>query len=328
MSIIETFKKTIARHGLIRKKDRIIVGVSGGPDSVALLFLLAFLRKEYGLTLFVAHLDHMLRPESRADRRFVQALARRLGCEFYSAKVNVDRLAEKGSLEEAARQSRLSFFLKVAKKLSADSVALGHTVDDQAETVLMRVLRGSGLYGLAGIMPRRKINGMFFIRPLIEVRRKEIESFLKRKKISFRLDASNKEDLYFRNKIRNRLIPLLAKEFSPGIKDLLAHLAESARYDYDYLSMCAKRSCGGGRCSMSLSSLSKAHTAIRRILLRNAYASLKGDTRRLTFSHIKEIEDMLVSRPTGSVVDLPRGISAKKNAKNLIFFRRKNSRNA
>ncbi len=327
MPILDTFKKTIIVHGLIRKNSRVVAGVSGGPDSVALLYLLAALRKEYSLQLSVAHFDHGLRKDSKKDAAFVRGLAVKLGCGFYCERAKPGSLAHAGSVEEAARTRRFDFFRRVAKKVRADRVALGHTIDDQAETVLMRILRGSGLYGLAGIIPCRLINGVTFIRPLIGIRRKEIESFLKRKRIRSRLDESNKEDLYFRNKVRNRLIPLLEREFAPGIKEALVNLAESARFDYDYLDLCARRASSGNRSSYSLAGLSRMHTAIRRIALRNAYASLKGDTRRLTFRHIQEIECLTGSRPPGSIVDLPGGISVVKTAKNLRFYKRKNSRN-
>ena len=173
--------QAVKEHGLIRKFDRIVLGVSGGPDSIALLYCLLALKEEYRLSLRIAHLNHMLRPKDSAkDAEFVRALAKKLGLACTIKKVNVKAL-KKGSLEETARKARWDFFLETAKNFKADKIALGHTLDDQAETVLMRLLRGSGLLGLSGILPKRDISGVTVIRPLLGIKRKEIESFLKAK---------------------------------------------------------------------------------------------------------------------------------------------------
>ncbi|MCM8795588.1 MAG: tRNA lysidine(34) synthetase TilS, partial [Candidatus Omnitrophica bacterium] len=193
--ILEKVRKTIKRYQLIAKNNKILVAVSGGPDSVALLYLLKTLAPELKLKLHIAHLDHSLRRDSYKDREFVEHLAKRLNIPITCGKVDIKKLVQKGSLEEVARKARLEFFFKVAKKIKADKIAVGHNRDDQAETVLMRILRGSGLYGLAGILPKRKISGYEIIRPLIEVRRKEVESFLRRKKIKPCIDISNLKDV-------------------------------------------------------------------------------------------------------------------------------------
>ena len=238
--IIEKVKNTIKRCRLIDKYDKIIVGVSGGPDSLALLYILNTLKKELKLKIHIAHLDHMLRKNSAQDRKFVEGLARKLKLPVTTAQINVKALAKKGSLEEIARNARLGFLFKVARDTRADKIALGHNLDDQAETVLMRILRGTGLYGLAGILPKREISGYQIIRPLIEVRRKEIETYLKQKKIRPRIDISNSQEIYFRNKIRHKLLPLLEKEYNKNAKEVLSNMAETVGNDYDYLSGKAK----------------------------------------------------------------------------------------
>jgi len=322
--ILEKVEKTIKRYNLIDKGDKIIIGVSGGPDSVALLYLLNNLKKELKLNLHVAHLDHRLRKDSYKDREFVEALAKRLKLPVTSAQINVKALAKTGSLEELARNARLGFLFKVARDIKADKIALGHNLDDQAETVLMRLIRGAGLYGLSGILPRRNIAGYRIIRPLIEVRRREIESFLKRKKIKPRIDTSNSEDVYFRNQIRNRLLPLLEKEYNKNIKEVLSNTAENIGYDYDYLIGAAKRAMKGSKASFNLARLIRLHPAIRRLVLRMAIARIKGDTRRITFQHIKELEDLISNRPVNSVVDLPKGVSVVKKKNHLSFYRKPN----
>jgi len=319
--ILSAVKSTINRYKLVNKNDKILVGVSGGPDSVALLYILNSLSKELKISLHVAHLDHMLRKDSCKDKQFVESLSRKLKLPVTCARVDVLALAEKGSLEEAARVARLDFLFNLAGVVKADKIALGHNLDDQAETVLMRILRGAGLYGLAGILPKRDIDGFIVIRPLIEVKRKEIEAFLKRKKIRPCRDASNSEDIYFRNKIRNKLLPLLEKGYNQNIKEVLANMADSVGSDYDYLLEVAGRSMKNIKTSFNLDKLLKLHPALRRLIFRQAIARLKGDTRRITFQHVKEIEDLVLNRPRNSIVDLPKGVSVIKK-KHLSFYRR------
>lgn len=320
--IINKIKDTIRQYDLISKGDTVLVGVSGGPDSVTLLYLLKSLSKYYGIRLEIAHLDHMLREDSKKDAEFVRLLGLKLRIPVTIGSVNVKSLAAKGSLEEIARNARLDFILKVAKKIKADKIALGHNLDDQAETVLMRVIRGTGLYGLSGILPKRKIYGIEVIRPLIRVQRREIKSFLKQRKIKARVDKTNLEDLYFRNKLRNKLIPLLAKGYNPNIKDTLSNMAESIAFDYDYLNRIASKLVKGKKGKVSLTAFLKMHPAIQRLVLRLTISNFQGSTRRISFQHIKEIEDLTVNRPVASVVDLPKGISVRKTAKSLIFYRR------
>jgi len=321
--ILTKVKNTINRYRLITKRDKILAGISGGPDSVALLYILNSLRKELKISLHIAHLDHMLRKDSYQDREFVEGLAKRLKIPITCGQINVKELAKKGSLEEIARNARLGFLFRVAKEIKADKIALGHNLDDQAETVLMRILRGTGLYGLAGILPKREIAGFKIIRPLIEVKRRDIESFLKRKRIKPRIDLSNLEDIYFRNKIRNKLLPLLEKDYNRNIKEVLSNMAEGAGYDYDYLHRQANFKRKGLGSKISFKKLLLLHPAIQRLILRLTIAQVKGDTRRITFQHMKELEDLILNRPVNSVVDLPKGVSAVKRKNTLSFFRRK-----
>lgn len=319
--ILDKIRNTIKRYNLINKSDKIVVAVSGGPDSVALLYILNSLTKEFTPSLHIAHLDHKLRKNSFQDRLFVERLAHKLKIPITCAEINIKELAKKGSLEEIARNARLGFLIKVAKDTKADKIALGHTQDDQAETVLMRILRGAGLQGLVGILPKRKIMGYQIIRPLIETRRKDIEAFLKKKKIIWRIDTSNLEDIYFRNRIRNNLLPLLEKEYNKNIKEVLSNLAESVGFDYDYLNHTANLAVKRLGTKVNLVKLLKLHPAIQRLILRMNIARVKGDTRRITFKHIKELEDLIFHRPINSIVDLPQSVSVIKKKKSLLFYR-------
>ncbi|MEW6100862.1 MAG: tRNA lysidine(34) synthetase TilS [Candidatus Omnitrophota bacterium] len=316
--LINAVKEAIRKNKLISKNDRIVLGVSGGPDSLALLFLLNSLRREFNLTLHIAHLDHMLRKGSYRDAEFVKKTSARLKIPFTLARINIKALAGKGSLEEVARNCRLGFLFGVARRMKADKIALGHNLDDQAETVLMRILRGSGLYGLAGIAAKRKISGFTVVRPLLEINRREIEAYLKKKGIKPVIDSSNAEDIYFRNKIRNKLMPLLAAGYNRNIKAVLANMADSLSRDYEYLDLSAARTLHKGR-RLSLDKLKRMHPAILRLVLRRQIASSQGDLRRITFTHIREIEDLIANRPVNSVVDLPKGLSVIKKKNSLSF---------
>ena len=312
----------VKRCRLIDRGDKIVIGVSGGPDSLALLYFLAGVKKQFGLSLCIAHLDHMMRRDSAKDTIFIKTLGEKFGLPVFIGRADVKKLARNNSPEEAARNARLSFLFSVAKRVKADKLALGHNLDDQAETVLMRVLRGAGLYGLAGILPKRKINGFVVIRPLLEVRRKQICAFLSRKKIIPLQDPSNSEDVYLRNKIRNRLMPLLEGEYNKNIKEVLANMAQGAACDYDYLSAAAFGTMKRAKSKYNLVKFSRLHPAIQRLLIRRAISAIQGDTRRINFGHIREIEDLLLNRPVNSVVDLPKGISARKSRSSLLFYRR------
>lgn len=320
--LIDSVRKTIRKYDLIRPGDSILAGVSGGPDSLTLLYTLNTLSREFDFTLRVAHLDHMLRRDSAADREFVENICRRIGLACDCASADIRKISKNRSTEEAARQARLEFFFLDAKKNKCNKIALGHNLDDQAETVLMRLLRGSGLSGLSGILPKREISGFTIIRPLIETRRRDIEKFMKRKGIRPRIDSSNAQDIYFRNNIRNKLLPLLERSYNPNIKTILSNTAESVGQDYDFISRYAQIRLAAPGCRLRLDKLRKMHPSLRRMALRLAFQRLKGDTRTLTFKHIQEIEDLIANRPVNSIVDLPGNFSAQKKKNTLVFYRR------
>ncbi|MCM8799318.1 MAG: tRNA lysidine(34) synthetase TilS [Candidatus Omnitrophica bacterium] len=328
--ILKKVEETIRHYNLIQKKDKVLVAVSGGPDSVALLYILNSLKKKLGISLHVAHLDHMLRKDSWKDKEFVESLAKRLALPISSAQINVKEFFKSGSLEEIARNIRLGFLFKIAKEVKAKKIALGHNLDDQVETVLMRILRGAGLYGLRGILPKREICGFTIIRPLINLSRKEIEGYLKRRKIKPLIDYTNLEDIYLRNRIRHRLIPLLEKEYNPNIKEVLANMVESIGRDYDYLLNLAEdlylkeaKLKNEDRIEFNLNRFLKLHPSLQRIFLRLAFLKFKGDLRRFEFRHIKEIEELLYCRPVNSIVDLPKGVSVIKKKRTFYLYKRK-----
>jgi len=316
---------------MLKEGERVLLGVSGGPDSLAMLYLFNELRKTRGLRIYVAHLNHLLRKEAQADLDFVRDICLSLDIPFVSGKANIRKSG--GSLEESARQARMDFLIRTARKIKAKTISLGHTKDDQAETILMRLLRGSGLLGLVGIVPKRQIQGITFIRPLIETERKDIEDYLKKIKVKPRRDKTNQELEFFRNRIRHKLIPLLARGYNRNIKELLANAAQIFASDYDYIrqeTMKSLRYCAvfihtskSTLAKIKLERFKRLHPAMQRMVLRLAIEKIKGNTRRLTFQHWKEVHDLIYSRKPGSIVDLPSMVSAKKESSHLILSIRK-----
>jgi tRNA(Ile)-lysidine synthase len=314
--ILDKVRAAIKNSCLLKRNETVVVGVSGGPDSLALLYLLSSLKKEFGVSLHVAHLNHNLRKSSAGDLAFVAGEARKLGLGFTAGSVRLKQVSE-----ENCRKARLEFLFGVARKHGARTIALGHTLDDQAETVLMRLIRGAGLLGLSGIVAVRQFGRFTVIRPLIEVTRREIEGYLRRRRLSPRRDETNAQDIFLRNRIRRELLPLLGKKYNPNIKQVLSNTAQSAGSDYDYLVRAAEKAAGGIHAKIGLAKLLRLHPSLKRIVLRLMAGNLQGDLRRITARHIREIEDLASNRPAGSVVDLPKGLSVRKTKKNLIFYR-------
>ncbi len=318
---------------MLETNDKVVVAVSGGPDSVALVYLLNRLKKKRRLFLHLAHLNHMLRDdEAEADNIFVKNLAKRLSLSVTCESIKVKDFAfeAKLSLEEAARKVRYNFLLRVGKENSASKIALGHNRDDQAETVLMRFLRGSGISGLRGIPPTRKLDEVLIIRPLIEIKRDEIARFLSAKNIPFRTDSSNLKNLYFRNRIRNELIPYLEKDFNPNIKELLVNFAENISDDANYLERTGQNKFKAVRAgspnngiAINVKKFLTLHKAMQKLVARLAIKGLKGNVRRIDYRHWKELEDLATNRPKNSIVDLPAEVSVVKNKENLVFYKRK-----
>ncbi len=233
--LLDRVRKTIDQHCLLDKGDRLIVGVSGGVDSMVLLRLLNACRQEFTLSLIVGHVNHGLRPtESEKEAELVQKETERLGLRFEYGQFNVKEFQKMGGLspQDGARRIRFHFLNGLLKKYGADKIALGHNADDQVETVLLRLLRGSGLKGLKGMLPFREGR---IIRPLLEVWRKEIESFARETEVPHVSDSSNLNGKYLRNRIRLNLLPLIEKEYQSNFKEIVLRTSAFLREENDYL---------------------------------------------------------------------------------------------
>lgn len=234
----EIVLNTIEKYNLINNGDKIVVAVSGGPDSMCLLNVLKNIREKFNLELFVAHINHMIREEADSETEYVKQYCEKNNIKCFVKMANVLEMAKQQKLgtEEMGRIVRYDFFNYVANKVSADKIAIAHTENDNAETVLMNLMRGASLEGLKGIEP---IRGKF-IRPLIECSRDEIEAYCEENKLDPKFDKTNNDNIYTRNKIRNLLIPYIKKEFNPNIVESLNRLAVLARQDAKYFSEIVK----------------------------------------------------------------------------------------
>jgi len=309
VEILVKFLGAIKRYSLLKKKYRVVLGVSGGPDSVAMLHLFSHIKREFKLYLVCVHLNHGLREEAGEEEIFVKRLADSLNIKFVSERKNVEGFYEGDSLEQVARNLRYDFFFKVANTLKIKKIALAHTKDDVVETVLMRVIRGSGIQGLRGILPLIKLKGKTFIRPLIEIEKEEIIEWLKEKKIEYRVDSSNFEERFFRNKIRLNILPLL-KKLNPNIKNNLFNLARLSAWNYDFITKLAYKELeqlreeeGKGFLILNLERLKRLHPFLFLQVLRLAIEEVKGDTRRLDWRHFEKILEAITKKNV--IIDLP-----------------------
>jgi tRNA(Ile)-lysidine synthase len=286
------------------------VAVSGGPDSTALLFLLNDVREALGVSLSACHLNHCLRGgESDRDEDFARKLADRLSIPIKVETVNV---AEKkksggGSTQSVARELRYAFFHKLLDEGFAQKIAVGHTADDSAETVLMNFLRGSGAQGLAGIPPMR---GKRIIRPLIETPRREILTYLSEKGLEYRIDSSNKSSSYLRNRVRNELIPQLESEYNPALRENLLRLSSIMKDIQTFLSAEAEKEFNslaadaGDGVQINAAGLISLSTALQREVLRLAIEKLKGNSLGVSFDHMEDLRRLIIRGKSGEL-DLP-----------------------
>jgi tRNA(Ile)-lysidine synthase len=301
-------------YKLFKAGDRVGAAVSGGADSVAMLRALLELRAELGMVLAVVHFNHKLRgEESEGDERFVGELARTFDLPLYRAEADIKTIArEKAlSIETTARDLRYSFFGKLIKDSVLDKVATAHTLDDQAETVLLRVFRGTGTSGLAGILPRLKAGDGAIVRPLLAVRRSEIIAYLNEKQQAWREDSTNFETAFTRNRLRHELLPQIAGNFNPDIVESLANLAEIARAEDEFWASATAEAFV--RChrnnTLEIPELLKFDIALQRRVLRLA-AIQKGAM--LDFAHTERVLNLVHGTPSREekTVELPNGFRA------------------
>lgn len=323
-SFLDTVEQTVADHEMIANGDHVLAAVSGGPDSVAMVLALLDLAQKLDFTVGIAHLNHMLRDEAaQMDEVFVRRLAHRLNLTFHHTRADIKAIAgrDKTSLEDAGRNARYSFFQKLCKRYGYTRVATGHTKDDNAELVLMNLLRGSGPKGLAGIPPVRE---NLFIRPLIRISKEGIIDFLDSRKQVYQVDASNLDPVFLRNRIRKDLIPFIQKEFNPAVIDSLNRLSRILSVEDEFMAceaLSAYDTCQIQSTKTSvvfqISQLRKCHPAIQARVIRQAIHRVKGDLKRIQMVHLKDV--LKICQPGGpeKCLDLPGRIRVYKSLDTL-----------
>jgi tRNA(Ile)-lysidine synthase len=320
MEILKKITETIEKYSLLSPGQRVIAGISGGADSLCLLNCLDLL----GYQVTIAHLDHQLREESAQEAQFVRDVGQDLGIEVIVEKGDVQELADRGySLEEAARLVRYQFLVQVAHEKDVDTIATGHTADDQIETVLMHFLRGAGPSGLRGILPDTKLTDwvdipqgekIHLVRPLLEIRRSQTEEFCRELKLLPVEDPSNKDPSFFRNRIRLHLIPIL-KEYNPGIDDIILRMArvmeaeskmvEDLLYE-KWNSLVLEND--GRVTKLDRVVFEELPLAMKRSFIRRLIKHLRPDIRDIGFVHVEQAVDFLSGTVRNNQIQLIAGL--------------------
>jgi tRNA(Ile)-lysidine synthase len=329
--VFDRVKGTIDRYHLLEKGDRLIVGVSGGVDSMVLLHLLNACRETFDLSLVVAHINHGFRPEeSEREADLVQRESARLRLPFEPTQFNVRDFQKQGGLspQDAARRVRFHFFYDLLHKHRAQKIALGQNADDQVETVLLRLIRGAGVRGLKGILPVREGR---VIRPLLEVWREEIDSFALRKKIPFLCDSSNLKNDYLRNRIRHSLIPFIEGEYQPNFKETLLRTSNILREEDDFLEKGAEEAYqkvvheAKEALAFNFSEYQSLHRAIqwrviRKILEKRFGCGMTLEDGRGT--EVRKIHQRLHQGSPSFLLELPYGFWVEKRYDVVLFGKR------
>jgi tRNA(Ile)-lysidine synthase len=341
-TILGVIRRGFYGRPLFRPGDRIGIAVSGGADSVALLHLLLKLQRQLGVLLSVAHFNHQLRGKaSDDDEKFVSKLAERYGLEFHVGRANVASKAkqQKLNLEDAARRARYGFFSELVKEGKVTQVAVAHTADDQAETVLAHILRGTGLAGLGGIHPVSQ----HIVRPMLEIRRAALRVYLKEQKQPWREDATNRDTAKLRARIRKKLLPMVEKHFQPSTVEHLSALAQFAREDEARLEFTAemrarilsKKTDGTIRIhvrelqclpkrgkikSSDVDPLLKLRTrSLTRRMVRHIVKQVKTRAGELGAWHVEAVLDLAERAESGKLLQLPGGVEVRRERDSLVF---------
>ncbi len=329
--LVDKVRKTIDRYRLLERGDRVIVGVSAGVDSMVLLHILNSLRPDFSLSLIIAHLNHGLRPvESEIEAALVREESLRLGLPFEYRQFDVKAFQESGgfSPQDAARRVRFQFFHDLCDKYGGGKIALGHHADDQVETILLRLMRGSGLKGLKGMLPMRQKR---VIRPLLEVWREEIERFARENAIAFLTDSSNKKQDYLRNRLRLNLIPLIEKDYQSGFRQTLLRTSALLREENDFIEQETGKAYQKiahkkrGEVVFGFSAYQSLHPAIQWRVLQKILEEMEAGLSRVEsgWSDVNLVYRRLLEARASFVLELSHGLCLEKRYDTVLLRRGK-----
>ena len=320
--IFEKVLDTINRHNLIEKGDKIVLGISGGPDSVCLLHILNRLKETLDIEIYAAHLNHQIRGlEAQKDALYVTQLCEEMGIKYFVKSIDVPKYCKENklSIEDGARKLRYEMFYEIMTRTHANKIAIAHNENDQAETILMRIMRGTGLQGLRGI---EYIRDNVIIRPILDIERSEIEDYCEQYNLNPRIDQTNLDPIHTRNKIRLKLIPYMQENFNSNVIKSIVRMTSSIKEDSDYIESNALMKFEE-ICSISDESIEipvdlfvDLHNSIKYRVLRYAIKYVLGDTNFIDQKHILEIIELEPEKKVGKKLNLPRG---------LFVYRKKNS---
>jgi len=324
--LLKHVKDAIGHYQMLKKGDRVMVAVSGGSDSVSLLLALLALRRTLGIEIFAANLDHGVRgKESARESDFVGDMAAELGVECIRGKLKLIKAGvDKISLEEKLRKKRYEFFVCAAQKTGCSVVATGHNLDDQAETVLMRMIKGSSASGLAGIPPVRLEGDIKIIRPLIRTSKREIMLFISKARAQYVEDSSNSDTKFLRNRIRKEVLPFL-EQINPAVRSSLVNISDSVREEVLFSSAARKDKAerilvaSRSRLDVSLKEYLAQPQAVRREIFKELFSSSGGNIKKLAYRHWMLMDTFARTQSKGRSLDLPGNVQVIKSKGKLTF---------
>lgn len=326
----ERFKDNLMNKDLIKEDSRILLGVSGGPDSLTMLDLFDDLRDDLDIHLLVFHLNHCFRKEAEQEAAFVKKICDEKNIEVIIKKYDVSKYIKENNLspEEGARKVRFKYLKKIYEKKDIDKVSLAHNKNDLVETILLNIFRGSGLRGLKGIEDSVKIKGMEIIHPILIFYRSEIIDYCNLNNLKPVFDKSNESNLYSRNRIRNNILPLIEEQINKNVKQSIVRLAENVKEDYDFLQDFSRKLLEKilvkkteSKYILDLNRLRKQHPALIKRIINNIILNLKGDIDNFYYKHYNDIIRFIGENSTGDLLDLPDGINLKISYDKLFVYK-------
>ncbi|MEG0250762.1 MAG: tRNA lysidine(34) synthetase TilS [Peptostreptococcus sp.] len=327
--LYEDVLETVKKNNLINENDKIVVALSGGPDSVCLLHVLHRMSKEMNLKVYAAHLNHQIRGlDAYVDSLYVMRICESLEVPCFIRAIDVPKFCDenKMGLEDGARMLRYDIFEEIRERVGADKIAIGHNQNDQAETVLMRVMRGTGLQGLRGIEYKRDEN---IIRPILDISREEIEKYCEEYELSPRIDATNLEAIYSRNKIRLKLLPYMKEEFNENIIESIVRMSNNIKVDSDYIDSQVKIAYEEAAKSYEdgvyifTDILKNMHKAIQSRIVIEAIKKVMGNAKSIDKKHINDVLKLISDTKKSKKINLPKGLFAYRFNDYIMITKKK-----